>query len=183
MASFKVIVCYNTVNKYNNDVATTLIQNMLKQYDYCRAKYNSHDLFHLACTEVCELFIFLIFFFVFCCWNAWKIILCHNRVYKQRDVTEILSHELVHSFDYCRAHIDINNNSHVACTEVKLEWLIHAVYFCLVKNNFLFSSSLGESRKFDRMLLHGGVQIWQFDGKSVRYEKGKFSTIFFIHSN
>ena len=34
------------------------------------------------------------------------------------ETVEILSHEIIHAFDYCRAYLDINNNSHVACSEV-----------------------------------------------------------------
>lgn len=48
----QVIVCYNTVNKYNDDVAQSMINSLLESYDYCRANYNSQDLSHLACTKV-----------------------------------------------------------------------------------------------------------------------------------
>ncbi len=47
-----------------------------------------------------------------------KIILCHNNVSSYKDCAEILSHELIHAFDFCRANIDLNNNYHVACSEV-----------------------------------------------------------------
>ena len=48
-----------------------------------------------------------------------KVFLCHNRTYEYKDVAEILSHELLHAFDYCRANIDIENNYQVACSEVR----------------------------------------------------------------
>jgi mitochondrial inner membrane protease ATP23 len=47
-----------------------------------------------------------------------QIILCHNRVYEYDDCAEILTHELIHAFDYCRADLQIDNDKHVACTEV-----------------------------------------------------------------
>ena len=33
-------------------------------------------------------------------------------------MNETLTHELVHSYDYCRAQLDWNNLKHLACTEV-----------------------------------------------------------------
>jgi len=50
--------------------------------------------------------------------------LCYNNnVYKYNDCAEILSHELIHAYDYCRANIDIENNYHIACSEVINEHL------------------------------------------------------------
>jgi hypothetical protein len=76
-----------------------------------------------------------------------KIILCYNNnVYKYNDCAEILSHELIHAYDYCRANIDIENNYHIACSEVKNDYLdfhiedkedvaiLFSVYFLDVKN-------------------------------------------------
>ena len=31
----------------------------------------------------------------------------------------MISHELIHSFDFCRAHTDFTNTRHHACTEVR----------------------------------------------------------------
>ena len=33
-------------------------------------------------------------------------------------MNDTLTHELVHTYDYCRAHLDWNNLEHLACTEV-----------------------------------------------------------------
>ena len=33
-------------------------------------------------------------------------------------MNETLTHELVHSYDYCRAHLDWDDLQHLACTEV-----------------------------------------------------------------
>ena len=48
----QVIICYNTVNKYNDDVAKSMISSLLEAYDYCRANYNTQSLTHLACSKV-----------------------------------------------------------------------------------------------------------------------------------
>lgn len=46
-----------------------------------------------------------------------QIVICSNRCGK-RMTQGVLAHELLHMYDYCRAHLDFNNLEHVACTEV-----------------------------------------------------------------
>ena len=64
-----------------------------------------------------------------------KVFLCHDRIYEYKDVAEILSHELVHAFDYCRANIDIENNRHVACSEVWHTTTLYYLIFSLSLSN------------------------------------------------
>ncbi len=45
--------------------------------------------------------------------------LCANSLKKQDDFDTILTHELIHAYDFCRAEINPNNLSHVACTEIR----------------------------------------------------------------
>ena len=33
---------------------------------------------------------------------------------------DVLTHELIHAFDHCRAHVDWSNIDHLACSEVNL---------------------------------------------------------------
>ena len=67
-----------------------------------------------------------------------QIVLCENNIYSQvrratlgvyvydegsvlyvqGHMNETLTHELVHSYDYCRAKLDWNDLHHLACTEV-----------------------------------------------------------------
>ena len=35
-------------------------------------------------------------------------------------MVDTLTHELVHAFDHCRAHVDFNDIHHLACTEVNI---------------------------------------------------------------
>lgn len=59
--------------------------------------------------------------------NNNQIVLCHNqfdKMYSNRGrklaMTHLLSHELIHAFDYCRANIDVYNDpQHLMCTEVR----------------------------------------------------------------
>ena len=43
----------------------------------------------------------------------------------QGHMNETLTHELVHSYDYCRAELDWNNLHHLACTEVGMIGGLH----------------------------------------------------------
>ena len=49
------------------------------------------------------------------------VLMCQNRLKgKSQDYYDtVLAHELIHAFDYCRAHTDFNSLSHHACTEVR----------------------------------------------------------------
>ena len=39
---------------------------------------------------------------------------------------DVLTHELIHAFDHCRAHVDWGNLDHLACSEVKL-WITYVI--------------------------------------------------------
>lgn len=47
-----------------------------------------------------------------------QIVICHNQVYTQDMNQAVITHELIHMFDYCRAKVDFTNLEHVACSEV-----------------------------------------------------------------
>lgn len=51
--------------------------------------------------------------------RAPQMFLCENHLHSAAEVEETLVHELVHAFDYCRAHVDFHNGLHLACTEVR----------------------------------------------------------------
>ena len=53
-----------------------------------------------------------------CIPDSLQIVLCENKIYSQGCMNDTLTHELVHAFDHCRAHLDWNNLHHLACTEV-----------------------------------------------------------------
>lgn len=42
-------------------------------------------------------------------------------------MNETLTHELVHSYDYCRAHLDWEDLQHLACTEVGVSVHHHSI--------------------------------------------------------
>ena len=48
-----------------------------------------------------------------------QIVICQNNCKTYKKVEEVLSHELVHMYDYCTAKIDFENVKHLACSEIR----------------------------------------------------------------
>jgi len=55
----------------------------------------------------------------FVCLFVVQIVLCQNNIHQQSHMNRVVTHELIHAFDHCRAHVDwFNNLKHLACSEV-----------------------------------------------------------------
>ena len=54
-----------------------------------------------------------------------QVVICANQCRTEEKVEQILSHELVHMYDFCTAQIDFANVDHLACTEVRAANLAH----------------------------------------------------------
>ncbi|XP_067855500.1 mitochondrial inner membrane protease ATP23 homolog isoform X1 [Heptranchias perlo] len=49
-----------------------------------------------------------------------QIVLCQNNIHQQQHMNRVVTHELIHSFDHCRAHVDwFHNLKHLACSEIR----------------------------------------------------------------
>ncbi|XP_019370173.1 PREDICTED: mitochondrial inner membrane protease ATP23 homolog [Gavialis gangeticus] len=49
-----------------------------------------------------------------------QIVLCQNNIHRQSLMNRVVTHELIHAFDHCRAHVNwLGNVKHVACSEVR----------------------------------------------------------------
>ncbi|XP_061495863.1 mitochondrial inner membrane protease ATP23 homolog [Rhineura floridana] len=49
-----------------------------------------------------------------------QIVLCQNNIHNQSHMDRVVTHELIHAFDHCRAHVDwFNNVKHLACSEIR----------------------------------------------------------------
>lgn len=49
-----------------------------------------------------------------------QIVLCQNNIRNQAHMNRVVTHELIHAFDHCRAHVDwFTNVRHLACSEVR----------------------------------------------------------------
>ncbi|XP_067930215.1 mitochondrial inner membrane protease ATP23 homolog [Watersipora subatra] len=54
-----------------------------------------------------------------------QVVVCSNNSTKQKRVCNVLSHELIHAFDDCRAKMDLSNIEHLACTEIRAANMMH----------------------------------------------------------
>ncbi|KAJ8957046.1 hypothetical protein NQ314_006605 [Rhamnusium bicolor] len=57
-----------------------------------------------------------------------QVIICHNTTTKEGIVQGVLTHEMIHMFDYCQNHLDFKNIDHLACTEVRAANLAHCSF-------------------------------------------------------
>ncbi|KAJ0047463.1 hypothetical protein NL108_000918, partial [Boleophthalmus pectinirostris] len=49
-----------------------------------------------------------------------QIVLCQNNINRQSHMNRVVTHELIHAFDHCRANVDwFNNYRHLACSEIR----------------------------------------------------------------
>jgi inner membrane protease ATP23 len=48
-----------------------------------------------------------------------QVVLYPKNLHSFKELCTIFQHELIHALDYCRADIDFNNPSHLACTEIR----------------------------------------------------------------
>ncbi|ESO03482.1 hypothetical protein HELRODRAFT_192056 [Helobdella robusta] len=58
-----------------------------------------------------------------------QIVVCQNASTDQNVCCAVLTHELVHMFDYCRADVDFKNLEHLACTEIRAASFMHCRFF------------------------------------------------------
>jgi len=51
--------------------------------------------------------------------GTYEVIMCQNLIASQEQFDSVLTHELIHAYDVCRADVDFKNCRHHACTEVR----------------------------------------------------------------
>lgn len=57
-----------------------------------------------------------------------QVIICQNVAKSKSIVQGVLTHELIHMFDYCRNELDLNNIDHLACSEIRAANLAHCSF-------------------------------------------------------
>lgn len=57
-----------------------------------------------------------------------QIVVCQNTAKSESMIQGVLTHELIHMFDYCRADVDFKNLRHLACTEIRAANLAHCSF-------------------------------------------------------
>ncbi|XP_063972799.1 mitochondrial inner membrane protease ATP23 homolog [Diachasmimorpha longicaudata] len=48
-----------------------------------------------------------------------QIVVCQNTARIETMISSVLSHEMIHMFDYCRNNLDFKKLDHLACTEIR----------------------------------------------------------------
>lgn len=57
-----------------------------------------------------------------------QIVVCQNMARKEGMVQGVLTHEMIHMFDYCNNDLDFKNIDHLACTEIRAANLAHCSF-------------------------------------------------------
>ncbi|KAL1140610.1 hypothetical protein AAG570_000540 [Ranatra chinensis] len=61
-----------------------------------------------------------------------QIVVCQNNSRSEGIVQGILTHEMIHMFDYCRNNLDFKNLDHLACTEIRAANLTHCGFLSAI---------------------------------------------------
>lgn len=57
-----------------------------------------------------------------------QIVVCQNMAKNKSMVHGVLTHEMIHMFDYCNNDLDFRNVDHLACTEIRAANLAHCSF-------------------------------------------------------
>ncbi|XP_065160443.1 mitochondrial inner membrane protease ATP23 homolog [Atheta coriaria] len=57
-----------------------------------------------------------------------QVVVCQNIATNEGMVQGVLTHEMIHMFDYCRNKLDFKNIDHLACTEIRAANLTHCSF-------------------------------------------------------
>lgn len=57
-----------------------------------------------------------------------QVVVCQNVASNQGLVQGVLTHEMIHMFDYCNNDLDFKNIDHLACTEIRAANLTHCSF-------------------------------------------------------
>uniref|UniRef100_A0A034WLB2 Mitochondrial inner membrane protease ATP23 n=1 Tax=Bactrocera dorsalis TaxID=27457 RepID=A0A034WLB2_BACDO len=75
-----------------------------------------------------------------------QIVVCQNMARNEGMVQGVLTHEMIHMFDYCNNELDFRNIDHLACTEIRAANLAHC--------SFLSAMMQGDASIFDIKQAH-----------------------------
>lgn len=57
-----------------------------------------------------------------------QVVVCQNIATNKGMVQGVLTHEMIHMFDYCNNNLDFKNIEHLACTEIRAANLTHCSF-------------------------------------------------------
>ena len=58
-----------------------------------------------------------------------QIVVCENHVYSAENVGVVVTHELIHMYDHCRARVDWQSGRQLACAEIRAASLSGDCFF------------------------------------------------------
>ncbi|KAA0192645.1 hypothetical protein HAZT_HAZT008399 [Hyalella azteca] len=61
-----------------------------------------------------------------------QIVVCQNMCKLEGLVAGVLTHEMIHMFDYCKHKLDFKNIEHLACTEIRAANLTHCSFMSAI---------------------------------------------------
>lgn len=82
-----------------------------------------------------------------------QIVICQNNT-TEGTVQGILTHEMIHMFDYCNNKLDFTNIDHLACTEIRAANLAHC--------SFLSAMAQGDASPINIKQRHQVTNIVKF---------------------
>ncbi|XP_023246909.1 mitochondrial inner membrane protease ATP23 homolog [Copidosoma floridanum] len=57
-----------------------------------------------------------------------QVVICQNVAKRKSTVQGVLTHELIHMFDYCQNKLDLQDINHLACSEIRAANLAHCSF-------------------------------------------------------
>lgn len=83
-----------------------------------------------------------------------QIVVCQNMARDKGMVQGVLTHEMIHMFDYCNNNLDFKNIDHLACTEIRAANLTHCSFMsaCTQGDASLFKIQKAHQVNFNHFL-------------------------------
>lgn len=104
------------------------------------------------------------------------VILCQDKFRKMKadqkrmEMEKLLSHELVHAYDYCRAHVDPQSPSHGMCTEIRAATLSGE---CMLKHQKTSASFSGLKGLHQQCVRNNAMQSFLYSYPSWTNEEAE----------
>ncbi|KAH8282072.1 hypothetical protein KR054_005304 [Drosophila jambulina] len=82
-----------------------------------------------------------------------QIVVCQNMAKNKSMVHGVLTHEMIHMFDYCNNDMDFRNVDHLACTEIRAANLAHCSFLSAMFQGDASPFNVKEAHQVGEMLL------------------------------
>jgi len=76
-----------------------------------------------------------------------QIVICQNTCKSESLVNGVLTHEMIHMFDFCRHNLDFKNIEHLACTEIRAANLTHCSFITSLSHGASYIGNVAKSHE------------------------------------